>query len=255
MQTVAQLPEVDVVTNNTSLQQEVDLSQKIFSVLESSIHLEGHVEKWKKLTEKKQRMIVELEEFRKNKQEIETALEDLKRDFGNEDSLSDLEKIEKQEIRLKVLNETIPLLERKLDPSSSFSRDIRYSHEDVYNCVEHELFSVHQELQREVNEKINNIVDTTLMNRRSIGRATAEQKIMPAELWGGSMILSKVLPNLEKVSDLLKLDSSAAQPFFLAGTKYEGGGAGENNPAQVTTEPQQIFPKGMGRNNPVLKRF
>jgi hypothetical protein len=241
MNTVAQLPEVDVVVSNIYLQQEVELAQQIIAALADSEELPGAIAIWEKSTEVLARNKKELEGMRARRGEITAEIEAIKGNFGAEDSFSDLKKIEALQSELATIAELEPILDGKLWYESPLNREIRDNAARVTAIVDTEFSKIRLQLKENLDYKINDLKQTVASYQAATKRASAEQQVMPGKLLSLQSI-RKIVPPCEGLEKLV-----ASLPMMIAGATQRGINIAKNQPAPAqeaapAPAPQLFYP-------------
>lgn len=249
----------EVAANNPYLQQELDLSQKIREALESSTDVTAALEALQKARSTKQRNVEELEKFRENKTEIENALLELKRSFGNSDSFEDQKKYEDYEFKLKNFAQTIPLLEKKFEPNSVLSREIEDCVSALIRAIDKTLLDldIQTQLQRDMDVKVNDLLQNYFMYQSALKRVQTELPAITKEvqIWKN---LREILPKVEGLGEItgdFYKGAMLASAGRLSGNQVPGdpgqvGPIALRQPAQ--TPPRQVDPSTLKDN--ILKR-
>lgn len=200
-----QAPKIEDAVSNSYLQQENDLVQNIIATIKTSPEIFKKVEIWENSKGHGQRVSSELEQFKKNKVDLKIMIEELKGDFGSEDSLADLKKLEEFELKLKAVEVAIPLLEQKLHPENLFSKQIRRDKEDAESAIAHAVNKINDQLQEDIDAKVNDLLQTFSMYRAAIERVKTEQTLIPQKLLMGNT-LRGILPEIKGLQPLLPLN-------------------------------------------------
>lgn len=234
----------EVAANNPYLQQELNLSQQIREALENSTEVAEALEALQKAKNTKQRTVEELEKFRENKTELETALSELKRNFGASDSFEDLKKKEEFESKLKAIDESIPLLERKFEHDSVLTREIRDYTFSLIRAIDKALLDldIQTQLQKDVDVKVNDLLQTFSMYQSAFTRVQTELPAIAKEgrLWKS---LKDILPKVEGLGDIT---GDFFKGAMAAAAGHRSGGLVPAGPGQVKPtvlrQPVQISP-------------
>lgn len=231
----------EVAANNPSLQQELDLSQQIREALESSAEVVEAVKKLKESKAEMQRITEDLEKFRENKTALETEIEDLKSNLGSSDSFADLNKLEECELKLKVINTGIPLLDKKVNPNitPNLHLKIKRNKEDLRGRVEIVLRKIKDERQEEIDAMVGALFQTFSMYSTAMDRARTELQVIPADLHS-SVRLEYILPKVKgEVADLMSPLERLAPGFLAARALINKEGTPDGSPGVVTVRPAQ----------------
>jgi DNA repair exonuclease SbcCD ATPase subunit len=233
--------ESKVTADNPYLQTGLKLSQQIREALENSSEVVEAVAKLKESKAEWQRITEDLEKFSKNKTALEAEIEDLKNNFGSNDSLADLKQLEECELKLKVINTAIPLLDKKVNPNltPNLSLKIERYEEDLRHQVERALEKIKNERQEEIDAMVDALFQTFSMYSTAMERAQTEQQVIPADL-RGIVRLKYILPKMKgEVAGLMDPLEKLAPGFFIANALINKEGTPDGTPGAVTVRPTQ----------------
>lgn len=183
--------------------QEQELVQDIIFALEASKPIVESVKLGDQLREKRKRLTNELSKLQMEKIELAESIEELKKDFGSEDSFADVSKLKKLSVELDAIKTAIPLLEKQVSSKSEVLRRISDIKEDVGKGVCESMEGVKKRLQAVVDEKTKDIVLTYSAFMKAFARAGVEQKMIPREFMS-ERFSSAFLPNSAELEKMVE---------------------------------------------------
>ncbi len=239
MPTTGQAPKIEAEESKSYQQQEIDLFQNIITTIETAPEIFRAVDVSERLKGHQQRKNKELKELKEKKNEIEVAIENLKSDFGSEDSFADLKKLEEYEIQRKAVLVAIPLIEEQLSVDSKFSKEVRRKAEDAEYTIQHVLNKINVQLQENIDAKVNDLLQTFSMYKAAVERVRTEQKLIPSRLLGYKTI-KNIIPEVKGLEKLLSFDNAAMSGGIQIGLA-RGKEEAAHQPAVVEKPIENIF--------------
>jgi hypothetical protein len=219
--------------------EEADLTKKIIAALKDSTEVTSAAKAWAKAKEAQTRIKRELTEMENRRGEIAAEIEDLKRNFGAEDSFADLKKIEGFQAELKALNEVMPVMEQRLRFDSPASRELEALEGEAHHWIALTLNEISPALKENIDRKVMDLRRAMATYHTVAERVRAEQKVVPAALLRWETI-RKIVPEIIELDDLV-----SGSPAFFAGAMRRGMAIGQAQAVSVSSPPPQapINPK------------
>lgn len=189
--------------------QEKELVKEIVAALESSQSVAESANRANQVQAKKERLTKELKKFRADKVEIGARIEQLKKEFGSEDSVADANTLKNLYIELEAVETAIPLLEKNLSTQnqvvidadgrrgfdySDLTHELEDAKDSVSRAVFAEMKDIKKCLQNILDEKTKDIISTYRMFMQAFRKAETAQNVVPREFMPNNFH-ERFLPN------------------------------------------------------------
>ncbi len=194
---------------NSYENQEKDLVKEIIAALESSQSVAESANRANQAQAKKDRLTKELKKFRADKIELGVRIEQLKKEFGSEDSVADANTLKNLYVELEAVETAIPLLEKNLSTEnqivkdsdgrqktckSDLTQDLEGAKASVGRAVFAEMKDIKKCLQNILDEKTNDIISTYRVFMQAFRKAETVQNVVPREFMPNNFH-ERFLPN------------------------------------------------------------
>ncbi|BCO08793.1 hypothetical protein GF1_11690 [Desulfolithobacter dissulfuricans] len=175
-----------------------DLADDVLDILEESLDVRKAARILTEAIEKKERLESDMENLMAREEDLEQEIKNLKKNFGAEDSISDMKKLKSLTIERQAVAESIELLGQQLKDTGKLARAIVDQTNHIPVIVNLELAPVAAKWQEDVDRKVDELLQMLTIYQDAARIVCKKQDIVPSDMFG-TMALRPIMPKIKEI--------------------------------------------------------